>query len=56
MQVLVVVIDDDGESRNFRLEKFGDSRNYDKFRTGDMGKPLIGKVWIVKGFKAEKKS
>ena len=37
MQVLVVVIDDDGESRNFRLERIGESRNYVKFFAGYLG-------------------
>ena len=56
MQVLVVVIDNDGDSQTFQLEKTGESRNYVKFFAGAMGKPLIGKVWVAKSFKAEKKS
>ena len=56
MQVLIVVIDNDGDSQTFQLEKTGESRNYIRFRAGDMGKPLISKIWVAKGFKAAKKS
>ena len=55
MQVLVVVIDDNGNSQTFQLEKYGESRRYVKVRAGGMGDPLIGKAWVAKDFKAEKK-
>ena len=56
MQVLVVVIDDSGKSESFQLDWIKVTPNYVRFGAGAMGKPLIGKVWVAKGFKAEKKS
>ena len=56
MQVLLVVIDDNGDSQTFQLERDKETKNYVKFRAGDMGNPLIYKVYVAKGFKAAKKS
>ena len=56
MQVLVVVLADDGGSQTFKLERVRETRNYVVFSAGDMGKPLIGKAYVAKGFKATDKS
>jgi len=52
MQVLIVVVDDNGRSETFQLERVGVTPNYVKFKAGDMGTPLIYKVWVAKSFKA----
>ena len=56
MQVLVVVLTDDGGSQTFKLKKFKETRNYVVFRAGDMGEPLISRAYVKRGFKAANKS
>ena len=64
MQVLVVVIDDNGNSETFKLERDGESRgrNYDIYSAKERVNPLTGrptlfsKTHVMKGFKAKGKS
>ena len=56
MQVLVVVIDDNGKSETLQLERVKETRNYIRFEAGDMGRPIIGKAWVAKSLQTTKKS
>jgi len=56
MQVLVVVVDDNGKSETLQLEKVKETRNYVRFEAGGMGNPIIGKAWVAKSLQTIKKN
>ena len=56
MQVLVTVIDDNGNPQTFQLERAPDTPNYAKFKAGNRPDPLIYAVYVSRDFKAAKES
>jgi len=56
MQVLVVVVDDNGKSETLQLERDRETKNYVKYKAGDMGKPIIGSAYVAKSLQTTEKS